>query len=38
MKFTIPESLPKGKYTVTSVVDIGSKDAVQAAEMNIMIP
>ena len=38
MKFEIPTSLPKGKYTVTAVVDIGSKDAVQAAEMDIEIP
>ena len=37
MRFNIPDSLPKGKYTVTAVVDIGSKDAVQAAEMNIEI-
>ena len=38
MKFEIPSTLPKGKYTVTAVVDIGSKDAVQAAEMDIVIP
>jgi P pilus assembly chaperone PapD len=37
MKFKIPADLPKGKYTVTAVVDIGSKDAVQAAEMDIDI-
>jgi len=34
MKFTIPAGLPKGKYTITAVVDIGLKDAVQAAEMD----
>lgn len=37
MKFNVPDGLPKGKYTVTAVVDIGSKDAVQAAEMNIEV-
>ena len=37
MKFSIPGTLPKGKYTVTAVVDIGSKEAVQAAEMDIEI-
>jgi len=37
MKFSVPNHLPKGKYTVTAVVDIGSKDAVQAAEMEIEI-
>jgi len=37
MKFTVPRDLPKGIYTVTAVVDIGSKDAVQAAEMDIEI-
>lgn len=37
MKFTVPKDLPKGTYTVTAVVDIGSKDAVQAAEMDIEI-
>ena len=37
MKFTMPGTLPKGKYTVTAVVDIGSKEAVQAAEMDIEI-
>lgn len=37
MKFIIPNDLPKGKYTVTAVVDIGAKDAVQAAEMDIEI-
>ena len=37
MKFVVPGDLPKGKYTVTAVVDIGSKDAVQAAEMDIEI-
>jgi P pilus assembly chaperone PapD len=37
MRFAVPADLPKGKYTVTSVVDIGRKDAVQAAEMDIEI-
>ena len=37
MKFSVPKDLPKGKYTVTAVVDIGSKDAVQAAEMDIEV-
>jgi P pilus assembly chaperone PapD len=37
MKFTIPADLPKGKYTVTAIVDIGSKEAVQAAEMDLEI-
>ena len=37
MKFAIPDDLPKGKYTVTAIVDIGSKESVQAAEMDIEI-
>ncbi|MEP7264007.1 MAG: hypothetical protein ABI772_05905 [Bacteroidota bacterium] len=37
MKFPVPADMPKGKYTVTAVVDIGRKDAVQAAEMDIEI-
>ncbi|MEO8086435.1 MAG: hypothetical protein ABI763_06430 [Bacteroidota bacterium] len=37
MKFSVPKDLPKGSYTVTAVLDIGSKDAVQAAEMDIEI-
>jgi P pilus assembly chaperone PapD len=37
MRFKIPSDLPKGKYTATAVVDIGRKDAVQAAEMDIEI-
>jgi len=37
MKFIVPKELPKGSYTVTAVVDIGSKDALQAAEMDIEI-
>jgi P pilus assembly chaperone PapD len=37
MKFPIPDTLPKGRYTATAVVDIGRKDAVQAAEMDIEI-
>jgi P pilus assembly chaperone PapD len=37
MKFIIPKELPKGKYSVTAVVDFGSKDAIQAAEMDLEI-
>jgi len=37
MKFIIPKALPKGKYSVTAVVDFGSKDAIQAAEMDLEI-
>src|SRR6185295_12983822 len=37
MKYTVPKDLPKGNYTVTAIVDIGSKDAVQAAEMDFEI-
>jgi P pilus assembly chaperone PapD len=37
MRFALPADLPKGKYTVTAVVDIGRKDAVQAAEMDIAV-
>jgi P pilus assembly chaperone PapD len=36
--FPIPDKLPKGKYTVTAIVDFGSKDDVQAAQMDIVIP
>jgi len=35
VKFGIPSTLEKGKYTVTGVVDYGSKDDVQAAEMDL---
>jgi len=37
MRYSVPKDLPKGKYTVTAIVDIGSKDAVQAAEMDMEI-
>ncbi len=37
MKFSVPSTLPKGKYTVTAVVDFGSKEAVQAAEMDMEV-
>jgi P pilus assembly chaperone PapD len=37
MRFCVPADLPKGKYTATAVVDIGRKDALQAAEMDIDI-
>ncbi len=37
MRFKVPADLTKGKYTATAVVDIGRKDAVQAAEMDIEI-
>jgi len=37
MKFSVPNDLPKGKYTVTAVVDIGLRDAVQAAEIDLEI-
>ena len=35
IKFAIPAAQEKGKYTVTGVVDYGSKDDVQAAEMEL---
>lgn len=35
VKFPIPTTQEKGKYTVTGVVDYGSKDDVQAAEMDL---
>mgnify|MGYP003575205365 CR=1 FL=1 len=35
--FTLPPSLEKGKYTITGVVDYGSKDDVQAAEMDLEV-
>jgi len=37
MRFPMPADLPKGKYTVTAVVDIGMKDAVQAAEIDLEV-
>ena len=37
VKFVLPPTLEKGKYTVTGVVDYGSKEDVQAAEMELEI-
>lgn len=37
IKFAFPSDLPKGKYTVTAVIDFGSKDDVQAAQMDIEV-
>ena|SRR5436190_11338159 len=37
IKFPVPADLPKGKYTVTAVIDFGSKDDVQAAQMDIEV-
>jgi P pilus assembly chaperone PapD len=37
MKFVIPSTQEKGKYTLTGVVDYGSKEDVQAAEMDLEI-
>lgn len=37
MTFTLPSSLEKGKYQLTGVVDFGSKDEVQAAELELEI-
>ena len=37
VKFSVPTDLPRGQYTVTAVVDIGSKEAVQAAEMDLEV-
>ena len=37
VKFYLPRSIPKGKYSVLGVVDYGSKDNVQAAEMELTI-
>lgn len=35
MKFILPATQEKGKYSVTGVVDYGSKEDVQAAEMEL---
>ncbi|MBC7912813.1 MAG: molecular chaperone [Pyrinomonadaceae bacterium] len=37
VKFILPTDLEKGKYNLTGVVDYGSKEEVQAAEMEIEI-
>jgi len=37
VKFPIPATLEKGKYSATGVIDYGSKDDVQAAEMDLEI-
>lgn len=37
IKTVIPANTPKGKYTVTAVVDFGSREDVQAAQMDIEI-
>lgn len=37
VKFVLPATLEKGKYNLTGVVDFGSKDEVQAAEMELTI-
>ncbi|WP_207427933.1 molecular chaperone [Pedobacter sp. SYSU D00535] len=37
MKFVLPTDMAQGKYTVTGVVDYGSKEDVQAAEMDLEI-
>lgn len=37
VKFVLPSTLEKGKYNLTGVVDFGSKDEVQAAEMELTI-
>ena len=37
MMFALPASLEKGKYNLTGVVDFGSKDEVQAAELELEI-
>jgi P pilus assembly chaperone PapD len=35
IKFTIPSNTPKGKYSVLGVVDYGSRENVQAAEIEV---
>lgn len=37
MKFVLPANMEKGKYNITGVVDYGSREEVQAAEMEIDI-
>lgn len=37
MKFILPATIEKGKYNLTGVVDFGSKDEVQAAELELEI-
>ncbi|MGV3507941.1 MAG: molecular chaperone [Sphingobacteriaceae bacterium] len=37
MMFALPSTIEKGKYSLTGVVDFGSKDEVQAAELELDI-
>lgn len=37
IKFILPKTLEKGRYSVLGVVDYGSKEAIQAAELEIEI-
>ena len=37
IKFILPPTMEKGKYNLTGVVDYGSKEEVQAAEMELEI-
>ena len=37
VKFTLPASMDKGKYSMLGVVDYGSRESVQAAEMEIVV-
>jgi len=36
-KMTVPETLPPGKYTLTCVLDFGSPEEIQVAEMELEI-
>jgi hypothetical protein len=36
--FRIPNDIPPGRYSVLAVMDYGSRDEVEAAEMEIIIP
>ncbi len=35
--FVLPKKLKKGKYSILAVVDYGSDDTIQAAEMNLVV-
>ncbi|MCC9166469.1 hypothetical protein [Pontibacter harenae] len=37
VRFKVPPTLPKGKYSILGVLDYGSRDAVQAAEMDFEV-
>ena len=37
IKFTVPKTLSKGKYSVLGVVDFGSRENVQAAELQVEV-